>query len=125
MLNKLWILVFDGRLPTVERTVDRINLKIPSDPDKLLMERKQSRFIGCNVANAQHFYSKYGRDISPDAILFRQKALEVLKMAVTALDSLQVRFWLSSGTCLGKLCHKYILVYTTQVFSAFCAFPAF
>lgn len=89
------------RFAIEERIVDRIHLNVPADPEKLASERNQSRFTGCNLTNVQRYYSKFGRDISPDALLFKRKALEVLSAAVNALDRLGVRFWLSSGTCLG------------------------
>lgn len=75
---------------------------MPTEPDKLASEQAQAQFKGCNLTNARQFYSKYGRDVSPDAILFKRKALEVLSAAMSALDRLGVRFWLSSGTCLGE-----------------------
>ena len=97
------------RFAIEEKSVDQIRFRILSNSSQLLLEKNQSRFIGCNIAHAQHYYSKYGRDISPDAISFKQKALEVLTEAVTALDYLNVRFWLSSGTCLGELPHCYCI----------------
>lgn len=79
-----------------------MHLKVPAEPDKLTAEKTQAQFKGCNLTNARQFYSKYGRDVSPDAVLFKRKAFEVLSSAVNALDRLDVRFWLSSGTCLGE-----------------------
>ena len=58
--------------------------------------------MGCNITNAQQFYSKYGKDVSSDAVLFKSKAIQVLSASINALDRLGVRFWLSSGTCLGE-----------------------
>lgn len=82
--------------------IDGVNVRVPAEPHKLLFEQNQSHFIGCNLTNAQRFYSKYGRDVSPDALLFKKKALQVLSIVVEVLDHLGVRFWLSSGTCLGE-----------------------
>ena len=96
------ILFYFQRFAIEERLVDGIRLNVPADPEKLASEINQSRFTGCKVTNIQRYYSKYGRDISSDAILFKRKALEVLSAAMNALDRLGVRFWLSSGTCLGK-----------------------
>ncbi|KAL9951114.1 hypothetical protein ACROYT_G043718 [Oculina patagonica] len=84
-----------------KKVIDGIPINVPTDPEKLASERNQTRFTGCNITNVQQYYSKYGRDISPDAVLFKKKALEVLSTAISALDRLGVRFWLSSGTCLG------------------------
>ena len=96
------IVFYFQRFAIEERFVDGIRLNVPADPEKLASEINQSRFTGCNLTNIQRYYSKYGRDISSDAILFKRKALEVLSAAMNALDRLGVRFWLSSGTCLGK-----------------------
>lgn len=82
--------------------IDGVNLRVPAEPHKLIFAQNESRFIGCNLTNAQRFYSKYGRDVSPDALLFKKKALQVLSIVVEVLDRLGVRFWLSSGTCLGE-----------------------
>ena len=94
--------IFIHRFSIEEKVIDGIHLNVPADPDKLASEQNQSRFTGCNITNARQFYSKYGRDVSADALLFKRKALEVLTAAVSALDRLGVRFWLSSGTCLGE-----------------------
>lgn len=90
-----------NRFAIEERLVDGIRLNVPTNPEKLASETNQSRFTGCNLTNIQRYYSKYGRDISSDAILFKRKALEVLSAAMNALVRFGVRFWLSSGTCLG------------------------
>lgn len=90
-----------NRFPIRGKFIDGIHLNTPADPDKLALEQRQSQFMGCNITNAQQFYSKYGRDVSSDAVLFKSKAIQVLSAAINALDHLGVRFWLSSGTCLG------------------------
>lgn len=90
-----------NRFSIEEKIIDGVHLKVPAEPDKLTAEKTQAQFKGCNLTNARQFYSKYGRDVSPDAVLFKRKAFEVLSSAVNALDRLDVRFWLSSGTCLG------------------------
>lgn len=97
----LSIVFYIQRFAIEEKLVDGILLNVPADPEKLASEKNQSRFTGCNLTNVQRYYSKFGRDISPDALLFKRKALEVLSAAINALDRLGVRFWLSSGTCLG------------------------
>ena len=93
------------RFPIEEKVIDGIPISIPADLKKLTSETSQSQFTGCNLSNAQAYYGKYGRDVSQDAVLFKKKALEVLSTAINTLDRLGVRFWLSSGTCLGKKSH--------------------
>ena len=114
-----WLFTFFFyRFSIKEAIVDGIRLNLPSDPDKLALQQTQSRFKGCNLSNARHYYSKYGRDISPDAVLFKSKALEVLSIAIRALNRLGVRYWLSSGTCLGKkrLDWRWFLVVVSSFF---------
>lgn len=89
------------KFPIEEKVIDGIHISIPADQKKISLETSQSQFTGCNLTNAQAYYGKYGRDVSQDAVLFKKIALEVLSTAITALDRLGVRFWLSSGTCLG------------------------
>ena len=96
------IVFYIQRFRIEEKLVDGIRLNVPADAERLALEKSQSRFTGCNLTNIQRYYSKYGRDVSSDAMLFKRKALEVLSAAVNALDRLGVRFWLSSGTSLGK-----------------------
>lgn len=93
------------RFPIEEKVINGIPISIPADLKKLTSETSQSQFTGCNLSNAQAYYGKYGRDVSQDAVLFKKKALEVLSTAINTLDRLGVRFWLSSGTCLGKKSH--------------------
>ena len=111
--DRSWHCFLFQRFAIEERLVDGIRLNVPTNPEKLASETNQSRFTGCNLTNIQRYYSKYGRDISSDAILFKRKALEVLSAAMNALDRLVVRFWLSSGTCLGKQiqCLDYEWIY--------------
>lgn len=90
-----------GRFSFENKIIDGLKLRVPADPRKLASEQNHSRFTGCNLTNSQRFYSKYGRDISPDAVLFKKKAFQVLSSAASVLERLSVRFWLSSGTCLG------------------------
>lgn len=47
-------------------------------------------------------FQLYPDDMSPDAVEFRKKAKALLHLAAVTLNSLGVRFWLSSGTCLGQ-----------------------
>lgn len=44
----------------------------------------------------------YPDDASLDAVEFRKKAKSLLHLAALTLNNLGVKFWLSSGTCLGK-----------------------
>lgn len=82
-------------------TVDGLTVSLPSEIDFYLRDLSSSMFLPCNIKRAQEFYSKYGDDESNEAIVFRKRGKHVLQIAKTILDNLGVRFWLSSGTCLG------------------------
>ncbi len=90
--------------------VDRINILVPKFPGAFLNQVPQAQFIECNYRQAHDFAAVFGMDNSPEAKDFRAKAREVLVRGKRALDEIGVRFWLSSGTCLGKVnILKYIL----------------
>ncbi|XP_028417896.1 fukutin-like isoform X2 [Dendronephthya gigantea] len=82
-------------------TVDGYTIRLPSEIDEFLKNLNTSRYLPCNMKRARQFYSKYGDDGTSKAGTFRKRGKEVLKIAKIILDDLRVRFWLSSGTCLG------------------------
>ena len=61
-----------------------------------------SRHVECDYGQARAYRVTYGRDESPEAQAFRQAARDLLEKGKRALDELGIRFWLSSGTCLGE-----------------------
>lgn len=95
-------LSFVDRFSLKIATVDGLLIRLPSDVDLFLRDLESSRFLPCNFKRAQKFYSKYGDDRSDAANAFRKRGKDVLQIAKIILDNLGVRFWLSSGTCLGK-----------------------
>ncbi|NXD73192.1 FKTN protein, partial [Eolophus roseicapillus] len=58
-------------------------------------------------------FQLYPDDASLDAVEFRKKAKSLLHLAAMTLNKLGVKFWLSSGTCLGK---TSVLLYTLCIF---------
>lgn len=95
-------LYFFFRFSFTEVAIDQIPMKVPQQPAQFLSTMQQSQFLECDLKQARRFYSEYGEDMSPDAVLFRQQARKLVAVAKQALDELGVRFWLSSGTCLGR-----------------------
>ena len=83
-------------------TVDGLTVYLPAKIGLFLEDLRQSRFLSCNFKRAREFYSTYGDDESTEARTFRKRGKQVLQLAKVNLDKLGVRFWLSSGTCLGK-----------------------
>lgn len=64
---------------------------------------QESQFLECNYERAKFFYAQHPKDESEEAQRFQRKARQLLVKGKEVLDSLGVRFWLSSGTCLGML----------------------
>eukprot|EP00795_Rhopilema_esculentum_P002067 gene2067-17634_t len=91
-------------LPRVLSTttqLDGLSVSVPLYIKKFAGRINNSIYINCDYSRARKFYSKYGRDESEDAEVFRLKAKNLLNQVKFALDQLGVPFWLSSGTCLG------------------------
>ena len=95
------VISFLIRFKLTQVTIDDISIWTPKRPNNFLAEMKISRFIECDVKRAQEFYSKHGEEMNKDGEEFIVVAREILGAAKRALDGLGVRFWLSSGTCLG------------------------
>jgi len=60
--------------------------------------------MDCDQHQAAKFQKEFGpaKDDDDDAKQFTQAAHDVLSAAKTVLDELGIRFWISSGTCLGE-----------------------
>uniref|UniRef100_A0A8D0GZ59 Ribitol-5-phosphate transferase n=1 Tax=Sphenodon punctatus TaxID=8508 RepID=A0A8D0GZ59_SPHPU len=95
--------------------VDRLTVQIPKDPSQFLEERLHSRFIECRYREARSFFQLYPDDASVDAVEFRKKAKSLLHLSALTLNSLGVKFWLSSGTCLGWYRQCNIIPYSKDV----------
>lgn len=54
------------------------------------------------IADCLLYLQQYLDDNTVEAVAFRKSAKELLQLAARTLKKLGVRFWLSSGTCLGK-----------------------
>ncbi|GAB1610719.1 fukutin-like [Argonauta hians] len=84
-----------------EAVVDNMTVSIPQSTDQFLKQIPHSQFIECNATRARNFVSIHGVDNSESSQKFQRKARQVLAKTKRLLDSLEIRFWLSSGTCLG------------------------
>ena len=91
----------------IKVTMDGLQLRAPRYPPSVLRQIEHSTFIMCNKSRARLFHSKYGEP-GEDAETFRHGAKATLTKLKQALDYLGIRFWLSSGTCLG------MYMYTTD-----------
>ena len=90
-----------NHLKTTKALIDGMHFQVPLYVRTFLSELKNSTFTFCNYKQARSYYSMYGYDSSPESVLFRSKARKLLSTVIRLLGALKVRFWLSSGTCLG------------------------
>lgn len=83
---------------------------------------QESKFLECDQDRAQLFYTQHPRDDSEEAQRFTRKARQLLVKGKEVLDALGVRFWLSSGTCLGMSLHlsKYVTLFQLYILKACC-----
>ncbi|KAK6492835.1 fukutin-like isoform X1 [Huso huso] len=82
-------------------SIDGLEIRIPKNVSRFLGEVANSRFLECRYKEARAFYQLYPDDTSQEAMEFRKNAKTLLHLAARTLNSLGMRFWLSSGTCLG------------------------
>nr|XP_034996561.1 fukutin isoform X2 [Zootoca vivipara] len=104
-----------NKLELISVSIDGLKVQIPKEPSQFLEERSHSRFIECRYREARSFFQLYPDDVSLDAVEFRRKAKALLHLASLTLNSLGVRFWLSSGTCLGWYRQCNIIPYSKDV----------
>lgn len=55
------------------------------------------------IADSLSHLQQHLEDSAAEAVAFRKSAKELLQLAAKTLKKLGVRFWLSSGTCLGNI----------------------
>lgn len=109
-LHELGIMRYEGALEKFETNVvylDRFPVFVPKNIPDFLRKLADSHFIECRHRSAQKFYQIHAKDTSQDARRFSHKAWKLLSKAKTLLDGIGVRFWLSSGTCLGEFLKNY------------------
>ncbi|KAJ8898420.1 hypothetical protein PR048_003780 [Dryococelus australis] len=93
----------------------QVPMNVPKDSVQFLREKSNSRFIECSVARMNEFYRIYGKNVTQETMKFSHRAWKLLSRAKTVLDKLNVRFWLSSGTCLGYYRQCGIIPYSKDV----------
>ena len=88
--------------------LDNIRLRVPRHIPRFLEAIHESRFIDCDQDQAAQFQKEFGplTDID-EAKQFTVAASDVLSTAKAVLDKLGIRFWISSGTCLGERYHHF------------------
>lgn len=96
-------------------SVDGLKVKIPKEVSRFLEEMSESRVLECRYKEAKSFFQLYPDDLSLDGVEFRKKAQSLLHLAAITLNSLGVKFWMSSGTCLGWYRQCNIIPYSKDV----------
>eukprot|EP00794_Sanderia_malayensis_P005995 gene5995-6691_t len=81
--------------------LENLKITIPKYPVTFLRNLRHSQFTACNMKQARQFVSRYGFELGTEADVFRLRAKNLLFTVKYVLDRLGIRFWLSSGTCLG------------------------
>ncbi|XP_025058432.1 fukutin isoform X3 [Alligator sinensis] len=104
-----------GKLVLLPVSIDELKVQIPKNPSQFLEEMSHARFLECRYREARAFFQLYPDDTSLDAVEFRKKAKALLHLAALTLNNLGVRFWLSSGTCLGWYRQCNIIPYSKDV----------
>ena len=89
------------KMDATSAMVDGFQILVPQYIQTFINDAKHSKYIPCNYENARKYVSKYGYDATDEDTDFRIKATQILTIVVDVLSRLGVRFWLSSGTCLG------------------------
>ncbi|NXG44141.1 FKTN protein, partial [Psilopogon haemacephalus] len=87
-------------------------------PELLLVSIDDLKRQLCFLTTASLFFfafQLYPDDASLDAVEFRKKAKSLLHLAALTLNSLGVKFWLSSGTCLGWYRQCSVIPYSKDV----------
>nr|XP_022313704.1 fukutin-like isoform X1 [Crassostrea virginica] len=96
-------------------TIDGLHVSVPKSIRHFLHMHQESQFLECNYERAKFFYAQHPKDKSEEAQRFQRKARQLLVKGKEVLDSLGVRFWLSSGTCLGWFRQCDIITYSKDV----------
>uniref|UniRef100_A0A452HT42 Ribitol-5-phosphate transferase n=1 Tax=Gopherus agassizii TaxID=38772 RepID=A0A452HT42_9SAUR len=99
----------------LQLSIDDLKVHIPKNLSQFLEEMSHSRFLECRYREARAFFQLYPDDASLDAVEFRKKAKALLHLAALTLNNLGVRFWLSSGTCLGWYRQCNIIPYSKDM----------
>ncbi|GAB6024538.1 hypothetical protein CHUAL_009691 [Chamberlinius hualienensis] len=100
-------------ITTVQK--NSMTIYLPSNITKFLYQMDHTRYIECNHTRSTIFYSQNKMDVTNDAMAFRAIAWKILQLAKFVLEKLNVRFWLSSGTCLGYFRQCDIFPYSKDI----------
>ncbi|XP_007541772.1 PREDICTED: fukutin isoform X1 [Poecilia mexicana] len=95
--------------------VDGLDVRVPRNISRFLVQRQEARFLECRYHDARSFLQLYPDDSSAAAVEFRRKAKVLLRLAAQTLGRLDIPFWISSGTCLGWYRQCGVISYSRDV----------
>lgn len=95
--------------------VDGLDVRVPRNVTRFLLEQRDAHFLECGYRDARSFLQTYPEDTGPAALDFRRKVRTLLQTSVRTLGQIQVPFWISSGTCLGWLRQCGVISYSRDV----------
>ncbi|KAL1129676.1 hypothetical protein AAG570_012621 [Ranatra chinensis] len=78
-------------------------------------EFSESFFVECNFTRAEIFKNRYPSENNTSNLRFKHRAWKLLSLVKTILDGISVKFWLSSGTCLGYFRECDFIPYSSDV----------
>uniref|UniRef100_A0AAQ5X4X3 Ribitol-5-phosphate transferase FKTN N-terminal domain-containing protein n=1 Tax=Amphiprion ocellaris TaxID=80972 RepID=A0AAQ5X4X3_AMPOC len=95
--------------------LDGLDVRVPRNLTHFLDQQQHAHFLECRYRDARNFLQLYPDDSSAAAVDFRRKAKSLLHLTAQTLTSLEIPFWLSSGTCLGWFRQCSIISYSRDV----------
>jgi len=97
------VVLFLFSFELVKVLLDSVRLRVPKHIPQFLAQISESHFVDCNQQRTAQFVKEFGPVTDDDdAKQFRIAASDLLSTANVVLNGLGVRFWISSGTCLGE-----------------------
>ena len=97
------VVLYLSSIELVKVLLDNVRLRVPKHIPQFLAQISESHFVDCNQQQAAQFVKEFGPVTEDDdAKQFGIAATDLLSRAGIVLNGLGVRFWISSGTCLGE-----------------------
>nr|CAD7445405.1 unnamed protein product [Timema bartmani] len=103
------------KFETEHVSLDGISMLVPKDVPRYLREAAGSKFVECGLNRAREFQRIHGKNSTYETTKFSHRAWKLLSRAKTILDKLGIRFWISSGTCLGYFRQCSIISHSKDV----------
>eukprot|EP00916_Digyalum_oweni_P019575 GHVL01032594.1.p1 GENE.GHVL01032594.1~~GHVL01032594.1.p1 ORF type:complete len:483 (+),score=53.90 GHVL01032594.1:184-1632(+) len=103
------------RFSILKDEVRGLEISFPDDISGFVHSLQHSKFIECDYPRARHFFMTDGKKTKQDMPEFKRTARQLLSVVTKVMDSMEVPFWISSGTCLGWYRQCDIIPYSKDV----------